>query len=164
VASAPNSPAAEKSPLKSLWWLSPWYQHPRFQLARGALSADPSPESVMAHVHRVAWAWAVLIPWVGLAMIGVAYLANRIYGDTGNEIALSILAGIAAFCLTGGVDAVWRYFPARSAGRLMASNAERRTDEVAALLRTALANDGILIIQLAVGVGVAIAVGVSINA
>jgi hypothetical protein len=97
-------------------------------------------------------------------MIGVAYVANRFYGDTGNKIALSILAGMAAFCLVGGVDAVWRYFPARSAARLMASNGERRTAEVEALLSKALANDGILIIQLLVAVGVAIAVGVGIDA
>jgi hypothetical protein len=97
-------------------------------------------------------------------MIGVAYVANRIYGDTGNKIALSILAGLATFCLSGGIDAVWRYFPARSAARLMASNGERRTDEVAALLHRALANNGILIIQLFLGVGVTVAVAIGIGA
>jgi hypothetical protein len=118
----------------------------------------------MAHLHRLAWAWAVLIPWVGLLMIGVAYIANRIYGETGNKIALSLLAGLAGFCFAGGVDAIWRYFPARSAARLMAANDERRTEEVAARLRTALANDGIFIIQVIFAVVVAVAVAVGMHA
>jgi hypothetical protein len=58
----------------------------------------------------------------------------------------------------------WRYFPARSAARLMAANDERRTEEVAARLRTALANDGIFIIQVIFAVVVAVAVAVGMHA
>jgi hypothetical protein len=46
----------------------------------------------------------------------------------------------------------------------MAANDERRTEEVAARLRTALANDGIFIIQVIFAVVVAVAVAVGMHA
>jgi hypothetical protein len=77
-------------------------------------------------------------------MIGLAFAANALFGNTGNAAGIAVGVFPMGFCLVGEFDAAWRYKVARRASRLAGIDDEH----VARLVRKARANDGGIVLQL----------------
>jgi len=129
-------------------------------LGKAFASRDATDELLTAHAWGVdllnAYYWGVLAIWatltgvLGLAFILIAYLATRIGGHEGNNIAVSAFVFVQAVCITGGADGVWRSSLIRAA-----LNRRKRTGVLDAgswrLLRAARIYDATFVLQLMAG-------------
>jgi hypothetical protein len=144
-----------KRPSSRAWILSPWYRYRRFELAKGALSDPVRPDLILLHIYRVGWFWMTAVPLLFGLLGGIAYVLHHADNEPAARIAIAAGVGVGAAGIVAGLDAVWRYLYARTAchryetgGRTLVSEPEW----VLRPLRTALRNDGIVLIMIVVGI------------
>jgi hypothetical protein len=115
------------------------------------------PIDVVLHLQSLGWAWAVLAPALGFVTLAIGWVLHSLGAMHSYGSALPVFGGITAFCLVGGADTIWRAFYAKRADRRYWNNNGAPDADTERLVRKALTNDGILLIQIAAAVGLAYA-------
>lgn len=152
------SPISPPSPGVDPWaFLAPYYRYKRLELQKGALAEGALPIDVALHLQKLGWAWAVLAPALGVVALTIGWILHSLGVMHSYNSLLAVFGGITAFCLVGGADTIWRYFYADHADRRYWRNDGASDGETVRLVRKALTNDGILIVQIGVGIGLALA-------
>ena len=80
----------------------------------------------------------------------IAFLFTVVSGDHGTGVWVSLLVFVAAFCLTGMGDVVWRSLLVRAAVNRWKRAGRVADDRTHHLLRLSRVNDGTLLLQFAV--------------
>jgi hypothetical protein len=122
-----------------------------------ALGADPPPTALYLYVYSVLVGWVAASLASQLLIVAPAYLLTRFAGQDGNDIAVMALVFCTSFCLTGALDALWRYYFALAAKRRYEQNARVPDDDTRRLVRVARFPTATLLLQAVVAVALAFA-------
>lgn len=122
-----------------------------------ALGPEPPPTALYLYVYSVLVGWIAASLVSQLLIVAPAYVLTRLSGQDGNHVAVTALVFCASFCLTGALDALWRYYFALVAKRRYERNARVPDDDTRRLARIARFPTATLLLQAVVAVALAFA-------
>jgi hypothetical protein len=114
-----------------------------------------TPELRANYAMTVYGAWVLLALACVAAMVALAFLAQLLIGKNAVEIAVSLTAGCACFCLAGATNALWRRYYAGQARRRLRDDTG---DGYQLSMQRALPRNSSLVFQAVVGAIAAIVV------
>jgi hypothetical protein len=144
--------------LVKAWYRARFRRSPEFFDA--AVLPESNPEDLNAYLLSLVVTWGMLASALGLACVGLAYLLDMLAGHRGRAIGSVTLAFVLAFCISGAIDAAWRYWVVETVCRRNDVQGEL-DDQTTRLLRLARLNSATLILQLAAATIVAVLLAVA---
>jgi hypothetical protein len=114
-------------------------------LYRGALSREPDPDDLRLYFRALSGAWSLLFWLAALVMVALAFIGDQIGGSGGSLRGLALGLFPMAFCLTGELDAAWRFHCAKRAQRALTEGSREQ------LVRLARKTFGGVVLQLLAG-------------
>jgi hypothetical protein len=76
--------------------------------AMAGASPDAAPDERVYYLQSVSWGWLRFALVAGPGMVGMAFIAHLVTGDTGRNLALALGAGIGYFCLAGAAYSIYK--------------------------------------------------------
>lgn len=132
------------------------------EIAQELRSDEPNPALLRLYFKFLFWGWSGLTTACLLVAVGLAFVGDKIDGNTGNGIGAGIGFAPVGATLVGELDAILRQRYARLAERRFIAAGRVMDQETIRLIRIARRNHGTLLVQAVAGIAVGVVAGVTI--